>query len=198
MTSDLPVPVRQRLLDAAQAMIEAGGWAAVTMSGVASSAGVSRQTAYNEFGTKHGLAQQLALRELQLFLTVARTRMEAERDLSDGIRAACEGVLLMGEQSLLVRTIVSSAATDRDLDFLMILTTESGGIVETAVAVVEQAVAELYPPSGFEQEQLGVVTEAVVRLVLSGLTRPSKAPADAAADIGWLVGMVLAGAAAAA
>lgn len=197
MTSDA-VPVRGRLLDAAQAMIESGGWASVTMSGVAASAGVSRQTAYNEFGTKHGLAQHLAVRELQLFLTTARTHLRAEPDLPGGIRAACEAVLQMGEQSLLVRTIAGSAATDRDLDFLMILTTESGGIVEAAVAVVEQAVAELYPPAGFEHGQLGVVVEAVVRLVLSDLTRPSKAPSDAAADIGWLVGLVLAGAAASA
>ena len=37
--------------------------------------GVSRQTVYNEFGTKHGLAQQLALRELQRFLDVVNERM---------------------------------------------------------------------------------------------------------------------------
>jgi AcrR family transcriptional regulator len=191
MRAALHVPVHERLLDAAQAMIEAGGWSTVTMSGVAAAAGVSRQTAYNEFGTKHGLAEELALRELQRFLTVVRTRMEAEQHIRDGIRAACEGVLLLGEDSLLVRTIVGSAATDRDLDFLMILTTESGGIVETAVAVIEQALGELYPPTGFEPQQLTIVVEAVVRLVLSALTRPSKPPVEAAADIGWLVGLML-------
>jgi AcrR family transcriptional regulator len=190
-TTRLRVPVRERMLDAAQDMIEKGGWSTVTMSGVSSAAGVSRQTAYNEFGTKHGLAEQLALRELQRFLTVVRTRMEGERHIRDGIRAACEGVLLLGEESLLIRSIVGSAATDRDLDFLMILTTESGGIVETAVAVVEQVVAELYPPTGFEPEAFTVVVEAVVRLVLSALTRPSKPPVEAAADIGWLVSLML-------
>jgi AcrR family transcriptional regulator len=190
----LRVPVHERLLDAAQAMIEAGGWSTVTMSGVASAAGVSRQTAYNEFGTKHGLAEELALRELQRFLTVVRTRMEAEQQIRDGIRAACEGVLLLGEESLLIRTIVGSAATDRDLDFLMILTTESGGIVETAVAVIEQVVAELYPPTGFDPDQFTIIVEAAVRLVLSALTRPSKPPVEAAADIGWLVGLMLDGA----
>ncbi|MET0822083.1 MAG: TetR family transcriptional regulator [Aeromicrobium sp.] len=195
MTSDLHVPVRERLADAAQAMIESGGWSTVTMSGVAAAVGVSRQTAYNEFGTKHGLAQHLALRELQRFLTLVRTRMQAEQNIRDGIRRACEGVLTMGERSLLVRTIRGSAATDRDLDFLMILTTESGGIIETAVAVIEEAVAELYPPTGFEPDEFTVVVEAVVRLVLSALTRPSKTPAEAAADIGWLVGLMLDGAA---
>lgn len=195
MTDDLQVPVRERLLAAAQTMIEAAGWSAVTMSGVAERAGVSRQTAYNELGTKHGLAEHLALRELQRFLAVAQARMEAEQNLSDGIRAGCEGVLLLGEQSLLIRTVARSSATDRDLDFLMILTTESGGIIETAVAVVEQSIVDLYPPPGLGPGELAVVVEAVVRLLLSTLTRPSKPPAEAASDIAWLVDLALGGAA---
>ncbi len=195
MTAGARVPVRERLLDAAQAMIEGTGWSSVTMSGVAGAAGVSRQTVYNEFGTKHGLAEHLALRELERFLAVVRTRMEGEQELRDGIRAACEGALLMGEESLLVRTIVGVAPADRDHDFLMILTTESGEIVEAAVMVIEQTVAELYPPTALRPEQFTVVVEAVVRLVLSALTRPSKPPAEAAADIGWIVGLMLDGAA---
>lgn len=195
MTVGARVPVRERLLDAAQAMIEGTGWSSVTMSGVAGAAGVSRQTVYNEFGTKHGLAEHLALRELERFLAVVRTRMEGEQHLRDGIRAACEGALLMGEESLLVRTIVGVAPAGRDHDFLMILTTESGEIVEAAVMVIEQTVAELYPPTGLSSPEFRIVVEAVVRLVLSALTRPSKPPAEAAADIGWIVGLMLDGAA---
>lgn len=189
-------PVRERLLDAAHAVIESSGWAAVTMSGVAGAAGVSRQTVYNEFGTKHGLAEHLALRELQRFLTVVSTRMQAEADILDGIRAACEGTLQLGEESLLVRTIVGSAPAARDNDFLTILTTESGEIVDAAVMVVQQTIDELYPPTGLDADELRTVVEAMVRLVLSSLTRPSQPPVEAAADIAWIVGMVLDGAAA--
>lgn len=196
LQGDRPVPVRERLLDAAQGAIESSGWSSVTMSGVAGAAGVSRQTVYNEFGTKHGLAEQLALRELQRFLAVVNDRMAAEPQLLDGIRAACEGSLLLGEESLLVRTIVGTAPADRDNDFLTILTTESGEIVEAAVMVVQQAIVELYPPTGLDAEALRVVVEAVVRLVLSALTRPSKPPVAAAADIAWIVGLALDGVAA--
>jgi AcrR family transcriptional regulator len=194
VTSGSRAPVRERLLDAAQSMIEDAGWSSITMSGVAGVAGVSRQTVYNEFGTKHGLAEQLALRELQRFLAVVRTRMEGEQHLRDGIRAACEGALVLGEESLLVRTIVGTPTADRDNDFLMILTTESGGIVEAAVVVIVQTVAELYPPTGFAPERFAILVEAVVRLVLSALTRPSKPPVEAAEDIGWIVGLMLDGA----
>lgn len=195
MTAEAAVaPVRERLLDAAQSMIEVTGWSSVTMARIAERAGVSRQTVYNEFGNKHGLAEQLAMRELARFLDIVRERMAAEATLVEGIRAACEGALLMGEQSLLVRTIVTSLPEEQDADFLQILTTESGEIVEAAVMVVKQSVVELYPPQPVTDDELEVAVEIVVRLVLSAITRPSKPPHEAAADIAWIIGMALKGA----
>lgn len=190
------VPVRARLLDAAHSVIESSGWAAVTMAGIGVAAGVSRQTVYNEFGTKHGLAEQLALRELQRFLDVVRDRMASQDDLVASIRSACEGVLVMAQHSLLVRTIVGAAPADQDTDFLQIMTTESGEIVEASVMVVRQSIDELYPETPLTPDELTVAVELVVRLVLSAITRPSKTPAEAADDIAWLIGHALRGAAA--
>lgn len=186
--------LRERLLDAAQEMIEATGWSTVTMARIGERVGVSRQTVYNELGTKHRLAEQLAMRELERFLGVVRERMAGETTIVDGIRAACEGVLLMGEQSLLVRTIVGSLPDEHDTDFLTILTTGSGEIVESAVVVVRQCVLELYPPTPLTDDELDVAVEVVVRLVLSAITRPSKPPSAAAADIAWIVSLALRGA----
>lgn len=193
MTTLLPLPVRERLLNAAHGIIERSGWSSVTMAAVAGGAGVSRQTVYNEFGTKHGLAEQLALRELQRFLDVVRERMADETEIVEGIRSACEGALLMGEESLLVRAIAGSPPRDQDNDFLTILTTGSGQIVEASITIVQQAVVELYPPTGLNEFELAVATESVVRLVLSAMTRPSKSPAAAAADIAWIVDLTLKG-----
>lgn len=195
MTADLRVPVRERLLDAAQAVIERSGWSSLTMAGIAGVAGVSRQTVYNEFGTKHGLAEQLTLRELQRFLDVVRRRMESETAIVDGIRAACEGTLLLGEESLLIRTIVGTAVADQDNDFLAFLTTESGEIVEAAITVVVQSIDDFYPPTPLSEAEVRIAVESVVRLVLSALTRPSKPPIEAATDIAWIVGLALDGAA---
>ncbi len=186
-------PVRERLLDAAQGAIERSGWSSLTMAGIADVAGVSRQTVYNEFGTKHGLAQQLALRELGRFLAVVSERMNGETDLVPGIRAACEGALLMGEQSLIVRTLVGSLPDEHDPELLQILTTESGDIIESAVAGVKQTIVERYEQP-FTDAELSVAVEVVVRLVLSAITRPSKPPAEAAADIAWVVGLAFKGA----
>ena len=60
----------------------------------------------------------------------------------------------MGEQSLLVRTIVTSLPDEQDADFLQILTTESGEIVEAAVMVVKQSIVELYPPTPLTDAEL--------------------------------------------
>lgn len=52
--------VRAALLIAAEAHLARRPWSAVRMGEVAASAGVSRQTLYNEFGSKEGLARALA------------------------------------------------------------------------------------------------------------------------------------------
>ena len=186
--------LRERLLDAADEMLETSGWSSVTMAKLASAVGVSRQTVHTELGTRHKLAEALALRELSRFLELVRTRMADEPELVDGIRSACRGVLELGETSVLVRTVFGSITSENDADFLAILTTESGEIVEAAVAVVTQSVREFYEPLPFTDDELDVAAEAIVRLVLSAITRPSKPPREAADDIAWLIELALAGA----
>ncbi len=183
--------MRERLLESAHALIESDGWSSVRMGRVAEAAGVSRQTVYNEFGTKHGLAEQLALRELARFLAVVREQMAAVDDVVAGIRGACEGALLLGQDSVLVRSV---SGTGGDVDFLTILTTESAEIVETATVTVHAAIDELYAPTGLDAGELAICVEAVIRLVLSAMTRPSKPPAQAADDIAWIFGLTLRGA----
>ena len=186
--------LRERLLDAAYEMLETSGWSSVTMAKLASAVGVSRQTVHTELGTRHKLAEALALRELSRFLELVRARMAAESDLVEGIRSTCRGVLELGETSVLVRTVFGSITSENDADFLAILTTESGEIVDAAVAVVTECVREFYPPLPLTDDELDVAAEAIVRLVLSALTRPSKPPAGAADDIAWVIELALAGA----
>lgn len=191
--ADVP-STRDRLLDAAQHLVETDGWSAVTMGRIAGLAGVSRQTVHNEVGTKHALAQALALRELDRFLAVVRERLRSSDDVVVAVRSACEGALEMGERSLLVRTIVTSVPSEQDGDLLAILTTESGEIVEAASAVVRDELLAQFSPLPFDDDELAVAVEAVVRLVLSSITRPSKPAAVAAREIAWILELALRGA----
>src|SRR5918999_755746 len=59
---------REALLNAAMAALAALPWSAVRMVDVASAAGVSRQTLYNEFGSKEGLGRALVRRAVDEYL----------------------------------------------------------------------------------------------------------------------------------
>src|SRR4051794_8130667 len=81
--------VRQRVLDAAREIVIAGDWGRTRMGDVASRAGVSRQTLYNEFGSKDGLAVAMSVAQTEWFL--GRTQAELDAHPDDpiaGIRAA--------------------------------------------------------------------------------------------------------------
>ncbi|NNJ04285.1 TetR/AcrR family transcriptional regulator [Streptomyces sp. PKU-MA01144] len=60
---------REALLNAAHAALAGRPWSAVRMVDVASAASVSRQTLYNEFGGKDGLARALVRREADAYLS---------------------------------------------------------------------------------------------------------------------------------
>ncbi|MGP3926673.1 TetR/AcrR family transcriptional regulator [Streptomyces sp. 8N616] len=76
---------RESLLDAAFAALAGRPWSGVRMVDVAAAAGVSRQTLYNEFGSKDGLARALVRREADAYLA------GVDGALSTGAGAASHG-----------------------------------------------------------------------------------------------------------
>ncbi|WP_406268781.1 TetR/AcrR family transcriptional regulator [Actinacidiphila glaucinigra] len=108
---------RESLLDAALSALGARPWATVRMVDVATTAGVSRQTLYNEFGTKEGLARALARREAEAFLAgVERALDTAGRqgaDAGDCFAAATAWTLHSARRSPLVRAVLTGCRGDR-------------------------------------------------------------------------------------
>ena len=62
--------LRDSVLDAMRDLVTEKDWSEVTMSQVATAAGLSRQTVYNEFKSRPGLAQAYALRLVDRFVEV--------------------------------------------------------------------------------------------------------------------------------
>jgi AcrR family transcriptional regulator len=56
------VLLRDSILDGMRELLLSRDWSSITLSDVAKAAGISRQTIYNEFGSRQGLAQGYALR----------------------------------------------------------------------------------------------------------------------------------------
>ena len=181
--------MRERVIEAAVATTTESGWSAVTMAAIAERVGVSRQTVYNEVGTKQGLAEAMILHELDRFLGVVTVAFdEHPTDLVASIRAASAGVLELALDNKLLHAVVS-ATHGADTELLPLLTTHA----ESLLAAAKIVVAERLTPYdvGLDTRHLDAAIDMVVRVVLSHVMQPSATPADTADDIAWIAERVL-------
>jgi AcrR family transcriptional regulator len=183
-----PRRIRERLLDAASTITARDGWSAVTMAKLADDAGVSRQTVYNEVGSKSVLAEALVMRELDRFLVLVVDEMAATDDVVEAIRAAARAIFERAERNPLLHAVLS-ASHGAGNDLLPLLTSHSAELIGTASAVMGVELARFRLPLPEAQLALGI--DAVVRLVLSHVMQPTKSPAETADDIAWLVARLL-------
>ncbi|HWJ11735.1 MAG TPA: TetR family transcriptional regulator [Nocardioides sp.] len=181
--------LRDRLLEAAVRIMTTSGWGRVTMARLADDVGVSRQTVYNEIGTKNDLAEAMVMRELDRFLAgVSRSFDEHPDDLIGAIRGSAQRVLEYAEDNALLHAVVS-ATHGADTELLPLLTTHSEYLLEGAKFVIAERVAsyDVDLPAG----RLDASIDMVVRLVLSHVMQPTAAPARTADDIAWIAERVL-------
>ncbi len=182
-------PTRQRIIAAAVALTVRDGWSHVTMGRLADVVGVSRQTVYNEIGSKPALAEALVLNELGRFLSVVEQAFDRyPEDLLNAIREAVRGVLELAENNTLLHAIVS-ATHGADTELLPLLTTHAGSLLATAKAVIADRLARFRLP--FDDQQLAVTIDVVVRVVLSHVMQPSASPDRTAEDIAWVARQML-------
>lgn len=184
-----PLTMRERIIDAAVVLTSEVGWSAVTMARLADEVGVSRQTVYNELGSKPRLAEAMILRELDRFLGVVSVAFdEHPTDLVAAIRAASEQVLVNAQDNRLLHAVVS-ATHGADTELLPLLTTHAESLLTVAKTVVAARV-EPYAV-GLSPDRLDAAIDMVVRVVLSHVMQPSDTPAATAADIAWIAERVL-------
>lgn len=81
---------RDTLLGAARGALTHRPWPQVRMTEVAAAAGVSRQTLYNEFGSKEGLARALVRAEADRWLDTAGAAATEAAALRDPVAALAE------------------------------------------------------------------------------------------------------------
>ncbi|MGW5279029.1 TetR/AcrR family transcriptional regulator [Streptomyces collinus] len=104
---------RESLLDAACTALARRPWSAVRMVDVAAAAGVSRQTLYNEFGSKEGLARALVRREADGYLAGVERALAAHTDPRDRLTAAAEWMAAAARDSALVRAMLTGCWSER-------------------------------------------------------------------------------------
>ncbi|MER7111985.1 TetR/AcrR family transcriptional regulator [Streptomyces sp. NPDC000229] len=104
---------REALLHAAMAALGGLPWSAVRMVDVASAAGVSRQTLYNEFGSKEGLARALVRREADAYLYGVERALQARSDAADRLVSVAEWTVGEAAARPLLRALLTGCWGDR-------------------------------------------------------------------------------------
>ncbi|MFD1668462.1 MULTISPECIES: TetR/AcrR family transcriptional regulator [Streptomyces] len=104
---------RESLLDAAWTALARRPWPTVRMVDVAAAAGVSRQTLYNEFGSKDGLARALVRREADGYLAGVDRALTGPTDPRDRLTAAAEWTAATARDNALVRALLTGCWSER-------------------------------------------------------------------------------------
>ncbi|GIE86059.1 TetR/AcrR family transcriptional regulator [Actinoplanes regularis] len=172
--------VREALVSAARELTVKHGWERVRMADVAQTAGVSRQTLYNEFDSRTGLAEALAVREIQTFVSGVRLHLSAHgTDPRAAAYAAIRFALEDADRNPLVRAILTSGRGGAD-ELLPYLTTRSDIVLDAAGAVIREWAAEHLPQ--VTAPVVDVAADVVVRLTVSHIVLP-RLPAAETADV---------------
>jgi AcrR family transcriptional regulator len=177
---------RDRLLVEASELTRSGGWQAITMAKLADRVGVSRQTVYNEIGSKQQLAEAMIMRELEVFLrSVDAAFTSNPGDLVSSIRAAAVGVLRDARTNPLLHAVLS-ASHGAESALLPLLTTQAEPIIAAAGVLIRGHLASYEVPIPEDR-----IDDMVIRLVLSHVTAPTSSPERTADDIAWIAQQVL-------
>ena len=188
-TGTVGLSLRQRIVASAVELTADVGWSRVTMAKLADRVGVSRQTVYNEIGSKPALAEAMILAELDRFLHVVTDAFDRNpADLVAAIRDAAGGVLELARGNQLLHAVVS-ATHGADTELLPLLTTHAESLLAAAKLVVGERVAPY--DVRLDADKLDAAIDMVVRVVLSHVMQPTDTPRETAADIAWIAARVL-------
>jgi AcrR family transcriptional regulator len=175
--------LRDSVLDAMRDLLLTRDWSAITLSDVARAAGISRQTIYNEFGSRQGLAQGYALRLADRLVDTVKSGLEANvgniyQSFLDGFRA------FFAETAAdpLVASLLTGVAKP---DLLQLITTDSGPIITRASARLATAFTQTWLTTS--DDDANVLARTIVRLCLSYVPMPPESDHDVAADLARLM-----------
>ncbi|MEU7643152.1 TetR/AcrR family transcriptional regulator [Streptomyces huasconensis] len=197
------MPARESLLDAAGAALARRPWSRVRMVDVAAGAGFSRQTLYNEFGSKEGLARALLRRETDGYLRGVDRALAQEREPAERLAAVAAWTVGAARANALVRAALTGCWGER----LPVPSRVAG----STSSVPAQRRADAGTPSSAEllglvrdravaalggrgrDPELALACESALRLALSYIVAPARDDDDPAELVRGAIGRWVAG-----
>ncbi|GGC66365.1 TetR family transcriptional regulator [Hoyosella rhizosphaerae] len=164
--------LRDSVLDAVRELLDEKEWSDITMAEVARNAGVSRQTLYNEFESRQGVAQQYILRLVDHFLDeVNEAVVNHPGDARGAISDAFQRFLSAATQDPAVRWALLGRAK---AEILSLITTDGWPVLERAVERLAQIMQCNWPKLNEREAQ--VTATYVGRIALSFIAIPPMTP----------------------
>jgi AcrR family transcriptional regulator len=175
--------LRDSVLDAMRELLLSRDWSAITLADLARAAGISRQTIYNEFGSRQGLAQGYALRLADRLVDAVDDAISA--NVGDVYAAFLQGFRAFFSESAADPLVISLLTGVAKPDLLQLITTDSGPIIthcsERLTATFQHSWVKA------SEEDAGILARAIVRLAMSYVSMPPEADHDVAADLARLM-----------
>jgi len=177
------VLLRDSVLDAMRDLLLTRDWSAVTLSDVARAAGISRQTIYNEFGSRQGLAQGYALRLADRLVGTVHAALDA--NVGNIYESFLQGFRSFFSEMAADPLVISLLTGVAKPDLLQIITTDSAPIITRASERLTTAFTQTWVATS--DEDAGVLARAIVRVALSYVSMPPEADHDVPMDLARLM-----------
>ncbi|WP_042789367.1 TetR/AcrR family transcriptional regulator [Mycobacteroides abscessus] len=175
--------LRESVLDALGDLLRQRDWSAVTMSDVSRRAGVSRQTLYNEFGSRQGLAQGYALRLAHRLVDAVGDAIYANvGDIHGALHSGFAGFFAESAADPMVISLLTGEAKP---ELMRIVTVDSALIVVPASARLTESFMNSWVAAS--QEDASILARSIVRLAISYVSMPPESDHDVALDMARLL-----------
>jgi AcrR family transcriptional regulator len=177
------VLLRDSILDGMRELLLNRDWSSITLSDVAKAAGISRQTIYNEFGSRQGLAQGYALRLADRLVDQIEDAISG--NVGDIYAAFLQGFRDFFAESAADPLVISLLTGTTKPDLLQLITTDSAPIITRCSARLTESLMNSWVRAS--EEDAGVLARAIVRLAMSYVSMPPEADHDVARDLARLM-----------
>jgi AcrR family transcriptional regulator len=142
-------------------------WAEVTLEAVAKTAGVSRQTLYNDFGSRRGLAEAYTFAMADAYCDAVEELLAGEPDPRLALEAAVQLFLSGAEEDPLIRRVQSGEAHH---DLVRIVTADSGPLLDRITERLGAALSGRWPD--VDAGTIEAAATLMARLALGLVTMP--------------------------
>jgi AcrR family transcriptional regulator len=177
------VLLRDSILDGMRELLLKRDWSSITLSDVASAAGISRQTIYNEFGSRQGLAQGYALRLADRLVDAVDDAIQG--NVGDIYAAFLQGFRAFFAESASDPLVISLLTGTTKPDLLQLITTDSAPIITRCSDRLTSSFIHSWVRTS--EDDAGVLARAIVRLAMSYVSMPPEADHDVARDLARLM-----------